>query len=136
MGAPLKITAEKIEAFRDALIDSCNVSRACAAAGITKYTAYRWRQVYPEWAEMWEEAEKIGVMTLEDEAHRRAFAGVKKPVFHLGKRTDETTEYSDTLAIFLLKAHAPEKYRERQDINITGKLDIAEAIGAARQRAG
>lgn len=45
-------------------------------------------------------------------------------------------KYSDTLAIFLLKAHNPEKYRERQDLNVTGNLDIAQTIVAARKRSG
>lgn len=45
-------------------------------------------------------------------------------------------EYSDQLAIFLLKAHRPDKYRERSDVNITGQIDIANAIHAARKRSG
>lgn len=45
-------------------------------------------------------------------------------------------EYSDTLAIFLLKAHDPEKYRERQEINHGVSGDLAAAILDARKRAG
>ena len=43
-------------------------------------------------------------------------------------------EVSDTLIQFMLKAHMPEKYRERQDINVTGSIDIATAILEARKR--
>jgi len=45
-------------------------------------------------------------------------------------------KYSDTLAIFLLKAHNPDKYRDRQDINLSGQVEIASAIVAARKRSG
>jgi len=44
-------------------------------------------------------------------------------------------EYSDTLAIFLLKAHAPEKYRERQQVDLSnsdGTLVVDEAARSAR----
>ena len=46
------------------------------------------------------------------QAHRRAFQGSDKPVYHLGQQGWQgARKYSDTLAIFLLKAHDPEKYR-------------------------
>lgn len=35
-------------------------------------------------------------------------------------------KYSDTLAIFLLKAHAPEKYRENSKIELTGQLAVTD----------
>jgi hypothetical protein len=44
-------------------------------------------------------------------------------------------KYSDTLAIFLLKAHDPEKYRERSDVKVQGNLDVAATIYEARKRA-
>lgn len=43
-------------------------------------------------------------------------------------------EYSDGLAMFLLKAHRPDKYRDRSDVNVSGQIDIANAILAARKR--
>lgn len=45
-------------------------------------------------------------------------------------------KYSDTLAIFLLKAHAPDKYRERQHIEHAGQVDIVNVLNAARTRVG
>ncbi len=35
-------------------------------------------------------------------------------------------KYSDTLAIFLLKAHSPDKYRERSSVDLTAKVNINE----------
>lgn len=45
-------------------------------------------------------------------------------------------EYSDTLAIFLLKAHAPEKYRENVHIEHAGSIDIPNRLIAGRRRTG
>lgn len=45
-------------------------------------------------------------------------------------------EVSDTVLMFMLKAHLPDKYRERTDLNVSGTIDIANAILAARKRSG
>jgi hypothetical protein len=48
-----------------------------------------------------------------------------------------TREYSDNLLMFLLKARAPEKYRERYDFEMSGKgggaipISLIDAIVAA-----
>ena len=72
---------------------------------------------------------EIGTSALEDEAHRRAFDGTEEPVFHQGQECGSVRKYSDTLAIFLLKAHAPEKYRERQDVNVNGNMAVTVTTG-------
>lgn len=70
---------------------------------------------------------QIGGTALEDEARRRAFEGFDKPIVHQGVITDTVKEYSDTLAIFLLKAHFPEKYRERSSVDLTvATLDMTD----------
>lgn len=51
------------------------------------------------------------VQCLEDEAVRRGYEGVERPVTIAGKR-EIIREYSDTLLIFLLKAARPQKYRD------------------------
>ena len=67
----------------------------------------------------------------EAEAHRRAFQGTTKPVFFQGGECGEIREYSDGLAQFLLKAHRPEKYRERSQVdnNITGATSVTVLTG-------
>jgi len=102
--------------FLSALAQYGNVSRAALYAGIERSTAYDERHANPEFADDWEYALELGTSGLEDEAKRRAFEGVKKekPIYVRGKlaHTLVETEYSDTLLIFLLKAHRPDKYRE------------------------
>lgn len=157
----MKLTPEKLTAFCAALSETCNVGKACKAVGISRMTAYTWRKDMPDFADAWDEAMRVGVTALEDEAHRRAFEGVDDPLTHQGKFTylyrikrdengeplldengneihepvlDENGEhkvaavrkYSDTLAIFLLKAHDPEKYRENSRIELGGHLAVGE----------
>ncbi len=116
----MKLTPERLSAFCAALAETGIVARACAAVGISRQTAYEWREEIPEFAEAWGRALKIGVTALEDECHRRGFEGTDEPVFHLGEQVATVKKYSDTLAIFLLKAHNPEKYRERHGYEVAG----------------
>lgn len=170
----MKLTPEKLTAFCAVLAETCNVGKACAAVDISRFTAYKWRKVVPDFAEAWDDAMKAGVLALEDEAHRRAFEGLDEPLTHQGAVTpayaavrddegnlvrDELTgtpkmapvynadgtfkpqtvkKYSDTLAIFLLKAHAPEKYRENSRVDVTssdGSLALDDTARAARMQA-
>jgi hypothetical protein len=118
-----------------------NVSRAADAAGIWRSTAYDEREKSPRFAADWDRALDLGTSALEDEARRRAFEGVEKPIYQGGSLVGQVQEYSDTLLIFLLKAHRP-KYRDTSrnvTINITpeqaAKLSDAE-IDALLQKEG
>jgi len=52
---------------------------------------------------------------------RRARDGVEEPIFHQGKNVGTVRKYSDTLLIFLLKSHKPERYNPPQKQEHTGK---------------
>ena len=120
----MKLTPEKLTAFCAALAETCNVGKACAAVGISRMTAYTWRKDMPDFAQAWDDAMKAGLLALEDEAHRRAFDGVDEPVFYKGDECGTIRKYSDTLAIFLLKAHNPEKYRYNSKVELSGSLAV------------
>lgn len=120
----MKLTPEKLTAFCAALAETGIVGRACAAVDISRQTAYQWREKEPEFAEAWDKALRIGVSALEDEAHRRGFEGTLEPVFHHGGECGAVRKYSDTLAIFLLKAHNPEKYRDNSRVELAGSLEL------------
>ena len=120
----MKLTPEKLTAFCAALAETCNVGKACAAVGISRMTAYTWRKDMPDFAQAWDDAMKAGLLALEDEAHRRAFDGVDEPVFYKGDECGTIRKYSDTLAIFLLKAHNPEKYRDNSKVELSGSLAV------------
>lgn len=114
-------TPEKESAFFAALAETANVSRACRAIEVSRQCAYDRREAEPGFGRRWDAALRLGVEALEDEATRRGFEGVDKPVYQGGERVGTIREYSDTLAIFLLKAHKPEKYRERYDVEHAGR---------------
>lgn len=87
------------------------IARAAAEAGIHRDTAYFERSRNPEFAKEWQEALDRGVDMLEDVAKERAFNG------------------SDTLLIFLLKAHRAEKYRETtRNVHINMTPEQAEKL--------
>ena len=72
-------------------------AHAAQVAGLARSTAYLFRSQDTEFARQWLEASAEGVDRLEDEAYRRAVEGVKRPMFHGGKKVGEITKYSDFL---------------------------------------
>lgn len=99
-------------AFLVTLRNAGNVRAACEAAGVDRKTAYAHRKRYAEFAHAWTDAMEDALDVLEAAAIQRA----------------RTT--SDTLLIFLLKAHRPEIYRERITIDHRTLREVAESVGA------
>jgi predicted DNA-binding transcriptional regulator AlpA len=99
-----------------------NVSESCENVGIGRSTVYVWQEHDDEFAAGWREAEIKATEYLETEARRRATEGTKKPVYQGGQLVGFVTEKSDTLLIFLLKARAPEKYRENVALHHSGRI--------------
>ncbi len=121
MARQSKLTPEKTAAFALVLAETGQVKKAAEAIGMSRYAVYKWRKDHPDFAEAWDEAAKVSVYTLEDEAMRRAVDGVAEPVYYKGERIDTIAKYSDTLLIFLLKGLAPEKYRDNLRAELTGE---------------
>jgi len=93
---------------------------------------YEYKEKDEGFKKAWNEAVDISVEAMEHEARRRAVEGVEEPVFYQGDECGAIRKYSDTLLIFLLKAHKPEKYKERISQEITGKDGGAIEINDAR----
>ena len=106
--------------FIEMLSQTANVQLSCEAAGITRQGAYKAKKRNNRFALLWEDALDAALDNLEYELHRRAFTGVSKGVWHAGEKVGEEIHYSDTLAMFLMKAHRPEKYRE--NIKVEGHM--------------
>lgn len=116
------LTPEKRkELFLEQLRKEPNITVAAHAAGYSREYVYDLRQNDEVFAEAWKEALEESVDLAESEMHRRAFKGTIKPVYQGGAKVGAIREYSDTLAIFLMKAHRPEKYRETIRQEHTGK---------------
>ena len=86
------------------LAKTSNIGEACKRAKIDRHTFYNHRNADPVFAAQVEDALESGTEGLELIARKRA----------------EKT--SDTLMIFLLKSHRPEKYRERYDVRHGGHV--------------
>lgn len=96
------------------------MSESAKRAGVSRQAAYVQRETSPEFAAAWDDAIEQGIEALELEVRRRALDGCEEPVVSQGEIIATTRKYSDTLAIFLLKAHRPDRYRERRDVAVTG----------------
>ena len=98
-----------------------NIARAAKNVGVSRGTIYNHRESDPEFAKALKDALDEGVENCEEELHRRAFEGTLVPKTVAGKR-EEIRQYSDVLAMFLLKAHKPEKYRDHHSIEHKGSI--------------
>lgn len=107
-------------AFLEAFRLSGNVSAAARAADVDRTTPYGWAAADPDFKAAWEVAEQEAIDRLEAEAWRRAHDGVEEPVYQGGSLVGHKRVYSDQLMVLLLKAHRPDKYRERQSIEHSG----------------
>jgi len=106
--------------FLDELSKNPNVSRAARIAGVNRATAYKHKKSNDAFSAAWDEAIEEAVDVMEEEMWRRAVEGTNRPIIHKGEVTGTFKEYSDTLMIFLAKAHRPERFRERYEHRGTG----------------
>lgn len=106
--------------FLERFAELGNVTAVCRELKLRRATVYEWQEKDERFLIGFHEAEIQATEILEAEARRRAVEGVRqeKGVYFRDEliATEVKTEYSDTLLIFLLKARAPEKYRERYDV--------------------
>jgi hypothetical protein len=107
------------DTFIAALRNSGNIRASCLAAGISRETAYKERRRLATFAKRWDEALEESIDLLEAAARQRAM------------------NISDTLLIFLLKAHRPDKYGEKVRLELfirqTAEQLAAEAGMTAEQ---
>lgn len=118
-------------AFLEALRDTCNVRHACEAARVSRSWAYECRERDEGFRAAWNDAVEDACDLLEAEAWRRAMKGCEKPVYQRGELVGTVIEYSDTLHLALLRAHRPEKFRERIDNRHSGPDGGAIPIAVA-----
>jgi len=124
---------EQIYTFLESLRKYPNATKAAKKAGINRTYVYEKCKNDPFFKEQMDQAIDIGMNTLEEECLRRASEGYEEPIFHKGEEVGSKTKYSDTLAIVLLKANKPEKYKDRYEANIKTTIEITSEKEAYEQ---
>ena len=89
----------KKKRFIETLAAQGTVSHAAQAAGVSRMTAYRWREVDREFAARWDEAHENAVDVVESVLYQTALSG------------------NIVAIIFYLKAHRP-IYRDKLNIDV------------------
>ena len=106
--------AAQLATFLKALSLGKTKKAAAEEAGLCLRGLYRLRKTDSIFAARWQAAVTppgdMPTDPLELEAQRRAVAGTEKPVYRGGALVGHTTDYSDSMLMFLLKAKYPEKY--------------------------
>ncbi len=103
--------------FLDAFRQRGVIQHACDATNVARSTVYSWLERDEQFSMAFRVAEAESTERLEAEVYRRAHDGVlrERPIFHKDEQvgTEYITEFSDGLAMFILRARKPDKYREK-----------------------
>ena len=113
------------EPFLKMLAKSGNVLLACQSSAVTRSSAYKEKSLNRAFSAQWDEAMAKAVDFLEATAWKRATTGTMEPVWMKDEhgrpvKVDSVPRMSDTLLIFLLKAHRPQMYRETFRSEVSG----------------
>lgn len=110
--------------FLQCYLDSGQVAEAARQAKIHPDTHYCWLKDDPEYAKKFRVDGTRDIQRLEDEAFRRAYEGIRRPVLNNGKQVYYDGQplyvhvYSDRLLIRLLRARQPKKYKDNKVVTI------------------
>ena len=111
--------AQQQHDYLSALSKYFTSSAAAAKAGLHISVIKRWREEDGEFCVKEADIREATADQLEAEAIRRAFKGVRVPVYQGGLLAGYVTNYSDQLLTLMLKALRPEKFRERTEVRVT-----------------
>jgi len=95
----------KEQRFVEALTETCNVTHACAAAGVSTTSAYKRRKANAAFRNAWREAIGLAYQKLELVLIERALNGTEKIVTKGEGREERMREYPNHIALQLLKMH-------------------------------
>jgi hypothetical protein len=102
-------------AFLEHLAISANVAACERLVNVSPGSAYRERRRTPQFALDWDAVMHQALDELEARLFERAVHGVEKDVYYAGKSCGRVRNYSDTLAMFILRARRPDVYGRRAE---------------------
>jgi hypothetical protein len=116
-------TKEKERQFLEVLSETCNVTRACEAVGMSTNGAYKRRRKNAAFRAAWVETISAAYQRLELVLLDRTFNGTEKVIERHDGTEDRMREYPNGLGLSLLKMHR--STIERTD-EVRGEEDIEE----------
>ena len=96
---PEQFSREAQADFLDALAQGGNVRAACAAAGISRSTAYRMRRACGRFEQLWDAALLVARTQVEAVLADRALNGVEETIFYHGEAVATRRRFSDRLLL-------------------------------------
>ena len=98
-------TSEKEQMFLSVLAETCNVTRACEAVGMTTHCAYKKRRKNAAFRAAWIETISAAYQRLELVLLDRTLNGTEKVIRRHDGTEDRMREYPNRLGLSLLKMH-------------------------------
>ena len=122
--------------FLRTLAATGNITGSARAAGVDRETAYEHKRNDEAFAAAWVSALESCIDDLEESGIHRAKDGMERMRFgkngaHIDPRTGKPYvefEYSDTLWLAIMKAHRPQLYRERLEVENTTTVQLLTPI--------
>jgi hypothetical protein len=102
-----------LPALLAAIASTGNLTLSCERLNISRLAVYAFKAENPEFAKRLNEAQQYGVEAWKDEAARRAFQGWEDPIYQQGLQVGARRNFSDSLALALLKAADPEHFQDK-----------------------
>ena len=127
-------TPAKRTAFFEALAETCNVKLAAKMAGVSTSRAYTLRDQDAAFRAGWERALATGFAQLEMMLLERALHGVEKTVTRRDGTVTIMREYSDRVALALLRMHREQASLANEEPDEGEWQEARERIVARLQR--
>ena len=107
--------------------------------GITSVSLYAWRRKFPELAEACRKGKEVVDIEVENSLLKRCHGFVSEETTYengvVTKRIERQVPPDTTALIFWLKNRKPKEYRDVNRLEVSGDLNIADALKEARERA-
>ena len=118
-GVPTKLTELKKEQFIEHLAKHKNVAAAATAIGVSRRYMYYYRKQDKEFADKWKDAWNSVLDQLESSLMERAINGYQREMYQQGEMVGTQTVHDSNLGMFLLKAHRPEVYSDKVNVQLS-----------------
>lgn len=124
------------------LAETCNVRASCRAVGMSEPGFYKLRRRDAAFRAECDRAIAEAYFEIELLMLQRQKVGVKRPVFHGGKKVGTVTHYSDAVALALLRAHRDKADRSgdaerlRREEEDAAFRELEDKLGEMNRRMG